>query len=207
MAVEKFKNTPELVTWDGPFNIDADGAPNAYGPSSKPGLDYLANAGGPGNWYGILVNAKGEPLVQGPNDPCPGMYISPTSLVDKGYAAHDPRRYVDSTSIPYLACAKDLLQGGVKLGDVGFAYNRATGLWAAGVVADAGPRGKYGEGSIAMAKAIGIKNISPKNGGAGSGIVVVIFKGTSLGWPRVPAEINDQVQVLVAKAGGITAFL
>lgn len=204
------KDTEHYVSWEGGLNIDADGAPNAYGPpgSSPPGLDYLANAGHPGNWYGVLVDEHGDPIIQKMSDPCPGMYISPTSLVDHGYGPLDPRRYVDSLQVPYLAVAKDVLrERGVKLGDVGFAYNRATQKLCAAVVADAGPRGKYGEGSIALARALGVPNTSPKNGGASAGIVCVVFKGSSRGWPRPAAEINDQVELFLQEAGGLAKFL
>lgn len=229
------KDTTDYLAWDGPLAIDADGAPNAYGPkgSSPAGLDYLANAGTPAapavmgtdelgkpkvlqaavaaNWYGILTDTgrpDGRPIIQKMSDPCPGMYISPTSLVDKGYAATDPRRYVDSTQVPYLAAPRDAIKDrGIKLGDVGFAYNRVTQLFCAAVVADVGPKGKYGEGSIALAHALGIPNTSPKNGGAEKDIVVVVFKNSGKGWPRPAAEINDQVGQLVTAHGGLDKLL
>lgn len=197
-----------VIWWEGPLAIDADGAPNAYGPPSSPGLDYLANAGNPENWYGILVDAAGNPIIQGPNDPCPGKFISPTSLVDHGYGPHDPRRYVDSTAVLYLAIPSDAVkQRGVKLGDVCLAYNRLTNKYAIGIIADVGPKGKYGEGSIAMATRIGVKNVSPRNGGQGSGIICVVFKGSTKGWPRPEAEIVDQGQALLEAAGGLAAFV
>jgi Fungal chitosanase of glycosyl hydrolase group 75 len=68
----------------GKLGIDADGSPHAYHPNgSPPGLDYLANAGKPGNWYGIVTDnqkASGNPVVQGSSDPAPGFYISSTAL-------------------------------------------------------------------------------------------------------------------------------
>src|SRR5262245_32378245 len=59
----------KLTTLDGLFfqagmAIDADGAPQAYHPDSKSGLDALANAGKPGNWWALVVDDKGEPLLQ-----------------------------------------------------------------------------------------------------------------------------------------------
>ncbi len=210
----EIKDSPTYVTWEGPFAIDGDGAPNCYGPPDKPGLDYLANAGHPATkdkpaeWYGILVDSHGQPIVQGPDDPCPGMYISPTALVDHGYGAHDPRRYVDSTATSYISIPSNEVHDHIlATGDVGLAFNRVTSQWAAAIVADVGPKNKFGEGSIALAKAIGIKNTSPKNGGADSDIVWIVFKNSSLGWPRSPAEVNDQVEILLTAAGGIEAFI
>jgi hypothetical protein len=46
------------------LNIDADGAPNAYSPNDT-GIDYLANAGSPGNWWGIATDGSGKPYIQG----------------------------------------------------------------------------------------------------------------------------------------------
>jgi hypothetical protein len=43
------------------------GAPNAYHPEDK-GLDFLANAGKTGNWWGIVTEdgtPSGKPVVQG----------------------------------------------------------------------------------------------------------------------------------------------
>ena len=59
--------------------IDADGAPQAYHPEpdSNLGLDFLVNAGSPGNWFGIVTDSgqpDGNPIVQGPDD---GSYATP----------------------------------------------------------------------------------------------------------------------------------
>jgi hypothetical protein len=204
-------STDAALWWEGHLEIDADGAPNAYGPLGTACLDYLANAGKDGDWYGIVTDTgkgDGKPLVQGPQDPCPGHYISTTALVNHALPESNPLRFVDSASVPYLSVPSDAEHGqGVALGDVCLAYNRLTNKFAAGVVADIGPKGKYGEGSIAMAQKIGVKNVSPKNGGQDSGIVCVVFKNSSKGWPRTLADINDQVTQLLAAAGGLAAFI
>ena len=41
--------------------------------------------------------------MQGPGDPAPGYYVSTTSLHDANLPVTDPRRYVDSEQVPYLA--------------------------------------------------------------------------------------------------------
>src|ERR1700741_4332178 len=65
--------------------IDADGSPRAYGPNNS-GLDYTANAGSTGNWYGVVADASGQnPIQQTASDPYPGMYVSTTSLVNSNY--------------------------------------------------------------------------------------------------------------------------
>src|SRR3954453_23136110 len=61
--------------------IDADGSPRAYHPrGSPPGLDFLANAGSSGNFFGIVTDRHGQPIVQSARDPAPGFFVSPTSL-------------------------------------------------------------------------------------------------------------------------------
>jgi len=36
--------------------VDADGAYHAFHPDDKSGLDFLANAGHPGNWMGLVTD-------------------------------------------------------------------------------------------------------------------------------------------------------
>src|SRR5437870_13337515 len=81
--------------------IDADGGYHAYNPDHKSGLDYLGNAGKPGNWWALVTdNGKpsGNPLIQTTSDPAPGCYISTTSLQDSSVDRADPRRYVHAES-------------------------------------------------------------------------------------------------------------
>jgi ribosome modulation factor len=92
--------TDTLVRWTSGLQVDADGAPDAYHPISARGRDNLGNAGRPGNWYGIVCGPDGQPVVQGPGDPCPGYYVSPTSLADKRLPASNPMRYVDAGKVP-----------------------------------------------------------------------------------------------------------
>ena len=79
--------------------IDADGAYHAYHPDGRSGLDYLGNAGQPGNWWALVTNngePDGRPLIQADTDPAPGFYISTTALEDSNCDRKDPRRYVNS---------------------------------------------------------------------------------------------------------------
>ena len=188
---------------EGGLAIDADGAPNAYHPEDR-GLDHLANAGRPGNWWG-LATVDGKPAVQGPNDPNPGFYVSTTSLVDRSQPATSPARYVDSSKIPYLALPPGLmagkLPGGAKLGDFAAVMNRGTGKVVYAIVADVGPRDHLGEGSIALAEALGVDS-SPKKGGARSGLSFVIFPASGAGKPRSLEEIAQEGAHLLAQFGG-----
>src|SRR3990172_2424520 len=77
-----YNHNPTGVTmYKAKMYIDADGSPRAYGPSNS-GLDWTANAGSPGNWWGVVTDNNGDPVIQGSGDPFPGMYVSSTSLVN-----------------------------------------------------------------------------------------------------------------------------
>ncbi|RFM26919.1 glycoside hydrolase family 75 protein [Deminuibacter soli] len=182
--------------------IDADGSPMAYNADSAKGLDKLANAGSPGNWFGVMTDANGNPIVQGPSDPAPGFYISQTSLQDKTKKSTDPRRYADASSIPFIVLPSRK-SFNAKLGDFCIVYNQKTRQVAGGVYADIGPRTKIGEASIAMAAALGIPS-APRNGGAGGGIVYLVFPSSNSTWPLGNDAIQTQSLQLFTNWGGLT---
>ncbi len=186
------------LSWTAGLAVDADGCPTAYGPPGTQPRDALGNAGHPNNWWGVVTDngeSSGNPIVQGPTDPAPGYYVSATSLCDGTRKASDPLRYVDSARVPYLAIPRDLLQHGAHVGDV--AIVRYKGLSVPAIVADVGPKGKIGEGSIALAAALGL-DPSPRHGGIGGGVSVTLWTGTHRGWPRTAEDIAAQVSGLVS---------
>ena len=168
------------VTFTAGAQLDGDGANGQFGgdpcyaPKGYPGktLDVLANAGGPGNWFGVVTDtgkADGTPVVQGPGDPCPGAYISATSLHlpgrdGKPLPNSSPFKYVDAATVPYVVVPKMIIHGvaGVVMGCRAIVTNTRTGKSVEAVVADGGPHDKLGEISLACAKAIGV----PAGGGA-----------------------------------------
>jgi hypothetical protein len=184
--------------------IDADGSPRAYHPrGSPPGLDFLANAGSPGDFFGVVTDSHGNPVVQKAGDPAPGFFVSPTSLENPQRRREDPRRYVDASTIPYVVLpglVRD--RGGARLGDFATVRNRRNGKVSHAIYADGGPRGKIGEGSIALAKALGIPS-SPKTGGTDSDIVYVVFAGSGNGRPRTPQTIETKGRQLLQAWGGL----
>jgi len=179
--------------------IDADGAPNAYNRENT-GLDDLANAGQPGHWDGVLQDREGNPLVQGPEDPFPGYYISCTSLADWTKDRFDPTRFVDASKIPYIALPGDLARAtGAQLGDLATVFNIRTGKFSHAIFADIGT---LGEGSIALADSLGIWS-DARAGGAWGGMVYVVFPGSGDGRPKSVDEINQAASKLFEQWGGI----
>ena len=187
--------------------IDADGAPTAYHPIHGKGLDNLANAGHDGNWYGVVTDTghkSGKPIIQGPNDPSPGFYVSPTALQNKHLARADPRRYVDSSTIPYISLpGHHATSFHASLGDLAMVFNIHNYRNCAAIYADVGPKAKIGEGSIALARALGL-NDSARHGGTSSpSIVYVVFGGSGHGTPLSHSSINFEGRRLFEKWGGL----
>jgi len=188
--------------------IDADGAPNAYHPdkTQRAALDFLGNAGHDGDWWGVATDTgrkDGTPVVQNASDPYPGYYVSTTALGDPQYRRTDPKRYVNSDAIPYLAVPKEVLTLGVHLGDLAVVLSQKTGACSGALVADIGPPRKIGEGSIALARRLGVPS-SPKNGGASRGLVYLIFPNSGNRKPRGVAEIDAEATRLLIEWGGET---
>ncbi|WP_372365705.1 alpha/beta hydrolase [Candidatus Uabimicrobium sp. HlEnr_7] len=188
--------------WGSGMSVDADGAPKAYHRQKGKGLDYLANAGHPGNWWGI-VTKNGVPVIQKSTDPAPGYYVSQTAMFSSQKSIYDPRRYVNASTIPFyvLPARKSM---GAKIGDIAAVINTRSNKVAYAMYADVGPRNHIGEGSIALAEDLGI-NSSPKKGGISSGIVFVVFPGSGNGNGRLRTrdEIREAGQRLFSQWGGM----
>jgi hypothetical protein len=193
--IYKASGTPTAIVFKSRFTVDADGSPHCYHPESSKGQDALVCAGSPGNWWGIYAppNGEGSPIVQGIEDPAPGFYISTTALGNPEYPENEPEHYVDSERYPF-----SVLPGGhsngCKTGDVGVAYNTETGDSMYFAYADIGPGDEIGEGSMLLAKCLGL-NPDPRSGGTSSlKIVFVFFPNSAPGYEswrdKCPIAVN-----------------
>ena len=183
--------------------IDADGSPNAYHPDDT-GLDELSNAGAPGRWDGIITDREGTPLIQQERDPFPGYYISCTSLADEAKAFTDPTAYVDASQIPYVALPREIADPrGMRLGDFVLVMNLRNGRSSFAIYADIGT---VGEGSIALADALGISS-NARHGGASDGILYVSFPGSGNLRPRTVDEIQSEGETLLSRFGGMSKLV
>ncbi len=198
-------NSSGYIIYKAKMSIDADGSPQAYGPNNS-GLDWTANAGSTGNWWGVATDVSGNPYIQTASDPFPGMYVSTTSLVNSAFSVSNPLRYVDSGTIPYFVLPSSITSSnGITIGAIGFVYNTTNGKGCYAVFADGGPAGKLGEGSMFLATQLGI-NSSPKTGGTSSKIIdYIIFPGTGFGQGTIPTitQINTIGAAKMKKVGGI----
>ncbi|MGD0907308.1 MAG: glycoside hydrolase family 75 protein [Candidatus Acidiferrales bacterium] len=191
----------EAFFFEAGMTIDADGAPNAYHPDNT-GLDDLANAGAPGSWEGLAKGPDGEPILQGPNDPFPGYYVSATALSDRSKPWNDPTRYVDASKIPYIVLPGSFArQIGARPGDFSVVLNQRNGKSSYAIFGDVGPSDRIGEGSVALAENLGIRS-DARNGGARRGILYLVFPGSGNGRPRTIEEINSEAEKLLDEWGG-----
>lgn len=183
--------------------IDADGSPNAYNQNDT-GLDKLEYAGHPGDWWALATKDDGEPCIQGNNDAAPGGYISTTALSDETKSNCDYRKYVNSEEIPYIALPPAFKHWGVHVGDFGMVINLNNMKMSSVIYADIGPAEKIGEGSIALANALGI-NSKPRTGGADQNIFYLIFPNSGEGSNKLRTldEIIQNGQKLFESWGGI----
>ena len=182
----------EPFVFEAGLAVDADGAFRAYHPNNRLGLDSIQHAGRPGNWWAVATDTgepSGRPVVQGKRDPAPGYYVSMTSLFDAANPnERDPHRFVDAARIPYVVLPPVGLKH-AKLGDFATVVNLQNGEVAGAIVADeSAPELKMGEGSIALAVALGIDS-NPRSGGIEHGVAYVIYPGSGNGEPRGLDEI------------------
>lgn len=196
--------------------IDVDGAPNAYGPHDL-GLDYSANAGHEEytdkngvfhakHYPGVVTDSNGDPIVQGLNDPYPGMWVSQTAMSDPKYPQNNPKKYVDATKVNYFVISpnleKDLLGDGtaLRVGDLGVVLFNGKIVGVIG--ADVGNHDEIGEIAMATADSVGI-NSNPRHGGNSGGVTFVLFPNSRNHPPWTRDSYGDDALALFAKWGGL----
>jgi hypothetical protein len=200
-----FKHQSGSLLFRAKMAIDADGSPRAYHPDNI-GLDDLEHAKNNGKWVGIVTDAQGKPIIQKLGDPNPGYYVSQTSLFDTRFPITDPFRYVNAEKVPYIVLPNELMTlTGAGIGDMAYVFNTQTKIGAFAIVADEGPEGLLGEGSIFLATQVGILNTNPRNGGVTDPIIqYAVFPKSGLGNSkhRSNAEIEQTAKAAWLKVGG-----
>ena len=181
----------EMIHYTGEMTSCADGSPRAYGPAGchPPPLDYLDNAGYPGNWWGVTTDKYGNPYIQqtSSNDqmhPYPSLYISCTAYYHHAYPEYDCRRWVDPEKVMFSVIPSNVR------GAVGpkFLGCRATITDVKAketvecVCAEIGPSNHLGEASMLVCMHFGL-DPNPKHGGS-SDKKRFLYRF----WPGVSAE-------------------
>jgi hypothetical protein len=219
---EKLKGPYIFVTDE--VKVDADGAPNAYhqddvglhctkGVGFK-GLDCPANGGYPSqNWWRSAIVPDPQNNNTGylqPSGTFKGYFVSQTSLRDNSKSNLDPKKYVDSTSVPYLVFPGKFSTkvGTGSIGDYGFAINVESGYSSPFIVAEVGPsNAKLGEMSISLGVALGGVNPNPRTGaGTPKGNVAYIifpYSKATPAWPISHDDLKAKVDALLDSIGGV----
>ena len=141
LHAQNAKQYPSFEILTHRMDVDVDGAPNAYGPPGMQTLDILLNAHylnrADKEIVGYLIDEHGRPIVQGPNDPFPGYYISQTAFADiRNHNERDPRRYVDARNINYVVRGDVARRRGVRVGDFVAVYSKRTRMAVFAIVGD-----------------------------------------------------------------------
>lgn len=213
------------------MGLDYDGAPTTYSPhgcGAATAMDGLGNASNPTSltppapgqdwnpdqWPGIAIDKRQNPRV--PYIQQIGgitYYVSKTALKDAVRYATNPGdqvAYVDASKVNYVSLPRDLVpprSSTAKLGDFATVYNLATGVVAFAIVADVGPARRIGEGSIALADALGIRRNHagcPRYRVRPAPLTWIIFAGTHRAppWPVAIAAIAIHAGNSFADWGG-----
>ena len=188
----------DAVLFHAGMYVDADGAPNAYGPHNR-GLDFTANAVRGGRFLSVATHPDGKPVIQR-SGRFKGFYVSTTSLRNAAGSLTAPGTYVDARKIPYIVLPPEFIkQFAVALGDLAMVTNRRNGKSSFAIFADVGPHGKIGEGSVALARALGL-NDDPRYGGTeNSSIAYLVFPKSGLG----PGKLRSAKEI---RTSGSRAF-
>lgn len=193
----------DAVLFHAGMYVDADGAPNAYGPHNR-GLDFTANALRGGRFMSVALHPDGRPVIQR-SGRFKGYYVSTTSLHNAGGSPLIPATYVDARKIPYIVLPPEFIkQFGVAMGDLALVTNQKNGRSSFAIFADVGPRGKIGEGSVALARALGL-NDDPRHGGTGNpDIAYLVFPRSGLGSGKLRSarEIRSSALRVFRRWGG-----
>jgi len=195
------------------MTVDADGAPNCYGPNDVGTIDYLEHAGTPGNWWALATDTgdpSGTPIKQKAGDPFPGLYIAQTSLGDPNLPDSNPRKWVDATSIPFFVMpASSSFQSatGTRVGDLGLVIWQNKYSFAIFADESGDDVGEHvGEGSVYLAQQLGHNPFGPTGKVDFSiepeEVYYFVFPGTSLGRPLTKTEIQTMGAASLARWGG-----
>jgi hypothetical protein len=123
---------------------------------------------------------------------------------ETAYKHPDTRKSLDPWTIPFIVVPTSTYrQGAVVLGDLSVVYNTANGKIAYAIVGDTGPSFmRTGEGSIALARKLGVPTDPPAPQGVRNGIVYVVFPKSRLSAPVTAERIESEGARLFQNWGG-----
>jgi hypothetical protein len=163
----------KVIEYTGEMTVCSDGSPRCYGPEGchpEP-LDYLGNAGYPGNWWGVTTDKYGNPYVQQEDNPkmhpYPSLYVSCTAYYHQAYPEYDCRRWVNAEEVLFSVIPSNVRSavGPKFLGCRATITDTKNKKTIECVCAEIGPSNHLGEASMLVCSKFGLK-ADPKNGGS-----------------------------------------
>ncbi len=156
-----------------------------------------------GHWSQITEKGADAPWYRGSRIRLRDiMCLRLLSMTPDNPNTRDPHRYVDSATIPYIVLHPKALNH-ARLGDFATVVNFQNGKISAAIVADeSAPDLPVGEGSIALAEALGIDS-SPRYGGKDGAVAYLIYPGSGNSRPRPLKEIVANSKQLFEAWGGL----
>ncbi len=111
-------------------------------------------------------------------------------------------KYVNAEEVPYVVLPKGQYKPhGVQVGDMALVRNKENGKMAVAVFGDVGPKAKRGEGSMALARDLGL-NPSPKHGGTQENkIEYLAFPKTRGERPKNQEELLSRMRAMEQRLG------
>ena len=161
------------IEYTGEMTSCADGSPRAYGPSgcSPAPLDWEGNAGYPGNWWGIVTDSSGKPIIQQKGNkakhPFPSLYVSCTAYFFPEYPEEDCRRWVDAEKVMFSVIPSSVRMAVPPkfMGCRATILDKKTDTLLECVCSEIGPSTHMGEASMKSCQYFGL-NPDPKAGGS-----------------------------------------
>ena len=234
----------KALAFSSQMQVNTDGAPDSYHPDDI-GITHICNGvsigancawkancmadfkqakaegfNGPTKicFFAMATGQNGKPILQGPNDPKPGYFVSTTALPQPGVDKKTPQAQLDSNVIPFIVIPRHWEQSevpGVKLGDFAVTLRRSTGQISFAIVGDLGPKRKLGEGSVALHMALGNDPFRMRFGkrrawqGIGPrDVLYVIFPNSRTPDQQITGElINSEGTRLLEEFGGKARLL
>jgi hypothetical protein len=243
ISISRDPQTKALV-FTSQMQVNTDGAPDSYHPEDI-GITHICNGvsvgancvwkanclvdfnkakaedfNGPTKicFFAMATQQNGKPIIQTPNDPKPGYFVSTTALQQPGVDRNTPQAQLDSNHIPFIVIPRPWQQSatpGVNLGDFAVVLRKSTGQISFAIVGDLGPKRKLGEGSVALHQALGNDPFHIRfgkrracQGIGGRDVMYVIFPNSRKSGQQITKELIDQEgDILLKKFGGENKLL
>ena len=239
-TVSLFRHQPtKALVFSSQMQVNTDGAPDSYHPDDI-GITHICNGvsvgadcvwrancladfnkakaegfNGPTKicFFAMATQQNGTPIIQGPNDPKPGYFVSTTALQQPGVDRKTPQAQLDSNRIPFIVIPRHWQQSatpGLKLGDFAVVLRKSTGQMSSAIVGDLGPKRKLGEGSVALHQALGNDPFRMRfgkrrawQGIGGRDVMYAVFPNSGKSGEQITKELIDtEGAQLLGKFGG-----